>query len=278
MALSQERRGTPTTTGSATEPDVAGNRTQEPPPGVRRDRPHKNHTPSHINTSSKPQPGRTATRRHTRANTHGRHTHTHTTATNTQRTHQHLPRHKHTQHGKPPTKPRGNSHHHSQRTPARRGRNHAQDPQSGEARGYPPPTPTGPQPGVAGDRTRGPQPGEAREHPPRTISRKRGTTPSKPVDHSQEWRRPSPPEHQRTQARSGWEPHPRPGPTAREGWGPPAATGGEPQPGVVGTRTQATRPGKAKSAPNHHQTTREERETHRCKPHSEKGAGRKVPT
>ena len=92
-ALSQEWRGSPTTTGGATQPKVAGKHTQEPPPGVARDRPHTSHTPTHTNTSSKPQPGKkTATRRHTRANTNGRHTHTHTDATNTQHTHQHVPR------------------------------------------------------------------------------------------------------------------------------------------------------------------------------------------
>ena len=151
--------------------------------------------------------------------------------------------------------------------------NRAQDPQPGVARGHPPPTPTVPQPRVAGDRTRGPQPGEARERPPRTHSCKRGTTPSKPADHSQEWRRPTPHKHQRTPARNGREPHPRPRPTAREGAGPPAATGGEPQPGEVGTRTQATGLGKAKNAPHHRHPTRERRETHNCKPHSEKGGG-----
>ena len=52
-------------------------------------------------------------------------------------------------------------------------------------------------------------------------------------------------------------------------------TGGEPQPGEVGTRTQATRPGKAKRAPHHHHPTRERRETHHRKPHSEKGGGTK---
>ena len=43
-ALSQEWRGPPTTTGSETQPGVAGSSTQEPPPGVARDKPH--HTPA----------------------------------------------------------------------------------------------------------------------------------------------------------------------------------------------------------------------------------------
>ena len=212
------------------------------------------------------------------------------------------------------------------------------------ARGHPPPTPADPEPGVAGDRTRGPQPGVARERPPKTHSRKRGTTPRKPADLSQEWRRPTPHQHQRTPARSGGEPPrtlsqewrgaihhqhqrapsqewrgtapgalsqewrgnahreptagsegPRPAnrrtsarsgegppptntkrPSARRGRGAPAATGGEPQPGEAGTRTQATRPGKAKSPPPHHRhPIRERRETHHHKPRSERGGGTK---
>ena len=210
-ALSQEWRGTPTTTGSGTGPRVAGKHTQGPPLGVARDRPHTSHILTHTNTSSEPEPGkRTATRLYTRANTHGRHTHTHTTATNTQRTHQHAPRHKHTEHGKPPTKLRETA------TTAASGPqlgvagNRAQDPQPGVARGHPPPTLAGSQPRVAGNRTLGPQPGVARERPPRTHGQKRGTTPRKPADLSQEWRRPTPHQHRRTPARSGGEPHPRP--------------------------------------------------------------------
>ena len=42
--LSQEWRGPPTTTGSETQPGVAGSSTREPPPGVARDQPH--HTPA----------------------------------------------------------------------------------------------------------------------------------------------------------------------------------------------------------------------------------------
>ena len=41
---SQEWRGPPTTSGSETQPGVAGSSTQEPPPGVARDQPH--HTPA----------------------------------------------------------------------------------------------------------------------------------------------------------------------------------------------------------------------------------------
>ena len=319
-ALSQEWRGTPTTTGGATRPRVAGKHTQKPPPGVARDRPHTSHTPTHTNTSSKPQPGKqTATRRHTRANTHRRHTHTHTIATNTQHTHEHAPRHKHTQHGKPPPNPAETATTAASGPKQGMAGNRAQDPQPGVANSHPPPTPADPQRGVGGDRTRGPQPGAARERPRRTHSRKRGTTPSKPADLSQEWRRPTPHQHQGTPARSRGEPHPgpparsgdgppttntsgpparsgrgpQPGPSARSGEGTPAnpeptagsegprpanrrtsarsgqgppytntrrpsarrgrgvpdATGGEPQPGEAGTRTQATRPGKAKSPP-----------------------------
>ena len=185
-------------------------------PGVARDRPHTNHTPIHTNTSSKPQPGkRTATRHHTHANTHGRHTHTHTTATNTERTHQHAPRDKHTQHEKPPTKHRGNGHHRSQRTPARTGG----EPRPGPSarRGEGPPTtntngPTarsggGPHLGPSARRGEGtptqnpqpeardhakqtgePQPGGAKAHPPPTPEDPRqecrGAT-SKTLTHSQ---------------------------------------------------------------------------------------------
>ena len=104
---------------------MTGDRTRGPQPGVARNTHHhrqrnpvrsgrKTHSRSsatsntHTYTSSKPQPGKRTATRHTRTNTHGRHTHTHTNSTNAQRTHQHAPRHKHTQHGKPPTKHRGN--------------------------------------------------------------------------------------------------------------------------------------------------------------------------
>ena len=39
--------------------------------------------------------------------------------------------------------------------------------------------------------------------PSRTHSRKRGTTPGKPADLSQEWRRPTPHQHQKTTSQEG---------------------------------------------------------------------------
>ena len=153
---------------------------------------------------SKPQPGKPTATRHTRTNTHGRQTNTHTTTTNTERTHQHAPRHKHTQHGTPPTKPRGNGHLRSQRTPARSGGEPHPGPSTRSGEG---PTTTntsgpharsdvGPHPGPQarsgeGTPTQDPQP-EARDHAPQTSGPQPGVAkaqpPPIPEDPSQEWR------------------------------------------------------------------------------------------
>ena len=137
-----------TTAASGPEPGVAGHHTRRSQPGVARnthhhrqqnparsggethsgtsarsrEEPPSTHTShTHTCTTSKPQPGKPTATRHTRTNTHGRHTHTHTTTINTERTHQRAPRHKHTQHGKPPTEPRGSGHHRGRQTQARSG-------------------------------------------------------------------------------------------------------------------------------------------------------------
>ena len=59
---SQEWRGPPTTSGSETQPGVAGSSTQEPPPGVARD---PNNTP-HTTAAKGPQPGVAGTAHHQR--------------------------------------------------------------------------------------------------------------------------------------------------------------------------------------------------------------------
>ena len=181
--LSQEWRGAPTSTDSETQPGVAGNRTQEPPPGVERDQPR--HTPTTPTATpaanpSRPQPHthtQTHTHQHTRkAKPHQHHHHEHTTHSPAQTPRVHAPRHKHTHHEKPPTQPHGNGHRHGRRTPARSGG----EPQPGPRPRWqatthhrrqrtPARSGTGPQPG--------PSPRSGEEHPPSPAA--------KP---SQEWR------------------------------------------------------------------------------------------
>ena len=199
---------------------VAGNRTRGPQPGVARNTHHhrqrnparsggKTHSGTsarsgqgpctthtshtHTYTSRKPQPGKPTATRHTRTNTHGRHTHTHTTTTNTQRTHQHAPRHKHTQHGKPPTQPRGNGHHRSRQNPARSGGEPHPGPSARNGEGPPTTNTSGP----PSQEWRGTAPGALTQewrgnaHPGPSAGSE--VTPQTPADLSQELRRPTPP-------------------------------------------------------------------------------------
>ena len=169
-----------------------------------RDRPHTNHTPTHTNTSSKPQPGKkTATRRSTRQHTRKTHPHPH-----------HC--HKHTAHTPARAAPQTHATRETpHQTPLKRPPPQPADP-SQERRGTAPRTLSqerrvatttntngpparsggGPHPGPSARRgegtptqnpqpkardhaqqTGGPQPGAAKAHPPPT-----------PEDPSQEWR------------------------------------------------------------------------------------------
>ena len=91
--LSQEWRGPPTTTGSETQPGVAGSSTREPLPGVARDQPH--HTPA------------TTPPTHRHRSPHTTHHTPHTT--------------RHCRRRNPSQEWRGAAQHHRQRNPARSG-------------------------------------------------------------------------------------------------------------------------------------------------------------
>ena len=140
-----------------------------------------------------------------------------------------------------------NNHHRSQRTPARSGGAPHPGPSARSGEGPPTTNTSGPPARSGGGPHPGPSAGSGEGTPTQNPQLAARTTPCKPADLSQEWRRPDPHQHQRTPARGGGKPHPRP--SCRSGGGPPAATGGEPHPGEAGTRTQATRPGMARSRP-----------------------------
>ena len=143
---------------------------------------------------------------------------------------------------------RGTTHHHNQRTTGRSRGEPQPAPSAGSGERPPTTTNSGPQPGVAGSRTQDPQPAIARDHPPPQPAdpspERRGTVPGAL---SQDWRGTTHHYQQRTPARSGGEPHPKP--SARRSEGPPSTTTSGLLPGVAGNRTQSPKPGLARDHP-----------------------------
>ena len=160
---------------------------------------------------------------------------------------------------------RGTNHHHNQWTPTRSGREQDPRPSARIGEGAPISTTSGPPPRLAGNRPQVPQPGLARDHPPPPVAdpsqKLRGTATralshdwrdhQQPADPSQEWVvaaaralckdwRGTQHHNQRTPARSGVEPHPRP--SARTGESPPTTTTSGPQPVLAGNRHASSGP------------------------------------
>ena len=138
----------------------------------------------------------------------------------------------------------GTTHHHNQRTPATSGGEPHPLPLARIGERQATTTSSGPQPGVAGNRTQAPQPGLPRDHPPPRAAHGsqdwRGTAPRAL---SQDWRANTHHQNQGTPAGSGGEPHPRP--SARIGEGPPTTTSSGSPPGVAGNCTEGLQPGLA---------------------------------
>ena len=111
---------------------------------------------------------------------------------------------------------------HNQRTPARSGWEPQPGPSARIGEG-PTTTTSGPQPGMARNRTHGPQPGLARvDSPPQPADPSQDWRETATMARSQDLRGTSHHHNQRTPARSGREPHQ--GPSARIAEGPPTTT------------------------------------------------------